>query len=223
MAWPAGARNLLGRHRRRYLLAAGVGVALLAGCQAPSRPAPDPKNGPTSTVRATTTTIPPITYVVKRGDTLSVIAKRFGITLAAIAGANRIADPDKIKDGQVLTIPPAPPPTTTTAPTTTAVPPPSKLAISPSHGHVGTVFNLNLIGAKPTETVTFEIDAPNGRKFTGSQHTVGPDGSVSTVYVTTQTDQPGSYHVVASGNQGTSATAGFGVDPTATPGSSRKP
>ena len=108
------------------------------------------------------------------------MAKRFGITLAALAGANHIANPDTIKQGQILTIPPAPPPTTTTAPPTTAVPSPPRLAVTPPDGPVGTVFNLNLTGARPTENVTF-----------------------------------GKYTIVVTGDQGTTATAAFAVDPTA--------
>jgi tyrosinase len=53
-------------------------------------------------------------YIVRSGDTLSAVAARFRVTLAALVGANaQIADPDRIFPGQVITIPgssPAPGP-----------------------------------------------------------------------------------------------------------------
>lgn len=45
------------------------------------------------------------TYRVKRGDSLSRIAKRFGTTVAAIKALNGIADPPRIRLGQTLRIP----------------------------------------------------------------------------------------------------------------------
>lgn len=45
-------------------------------------------------------------YVVQPGDTLSRIARRFGVTLGALISANpQIADPDLIYPGQVINIP----------------------------------------------------------------------------------------------------------------------
>ena len=52
-------------------------------------------------------------YVVKSGDTLSGIAQKFGVSLAALEAANpQIPDPNKIFPGQVILIPkgPFPPP-----------------------------------------------------------------------------------------------------------------
>jgi len=45
------------------------------------------------------------TYTVKAGDTLYAIAVKFGTTVAAIASANNIANPNQISVGQVLIIP----------------------------------------------------------------------------------------------------------------------
>ena len=45
------------------------------------------------------------TYTIVRGDTLSGIAKRFGTTYQEIARLNGIADPNKIRAGQVIKIP----------------------------------------------------------------------------------------------------------------------
>lgn len=47
----------------------------------------------------------PKTHVVQAGDTLYAIAIRYNTTVAAIAALNKIADPNKIKVGQVLQIP----------------------------------------------------------------------------------------------------------------------
>jgi len=45
------------------------------------------------------------TYTFQSGDTLSKIAKRFGVTVDAMVKANNIANPNLIKPGQVLKIP----------------------------------------------------------------------------------------------------------------------
>lgn len=47
----------------------------------------------------------PRTYTVAPGDTLYAIARRFGTTVGALVAANRIANPNLIYPGQVLTIP----------------------------------------------------------------------------------------------------------------------
>jgi LysM repeat protein len=44
-------------------------------------------------------------YTVRRGDTLSAIARRFGVSVAAITRANRIRDPSRIIVGTRLVIP----------------------------------------------------------------------------------------------------------------------
>lgn len=45
-------------------------------------------------------------YTVQRGDTLSGIARRFGVSLADLLRANpQIDDPDRISPGQVINIP----------------------------------------------------------------------------------------------------------------------
>ena len=103
----------------------------------------------------------------------------------------------KVTQGRVLLIPPAPP---------------VMFVITPSHAGLFAVFNLNLTGAKPTETVLFEIVAPDGRKFIGPPHTATSDGSVSTTYLTTPPEPPGVYKVLAAGNLGTLARANFRID-----------
>lgn len=49
----------------------------------------------------------PTTYVVKKGDTLTSIAKRFGVTTTALAKFNSIKITSKIFVGQKLRIPSA--------------------------------------------------------------------------------------------------------------------
>ena len=63
---------------------------------------------PQTTAPAPTTTGPTVpagTYVVAAGDTLSVIAERFGVSVDAISEANGITDVNSIRPGQELIIP----------------------------------------------------------------------------------------------------------------------
>jgi len=62
-----------------------------------------------------TPTLPPpggvgFPYVVQWGDTVFSIARRFGLPPEAIIRANNLADPNRIRAGQVLIIPTLPPP-----------------------------------------------------------------------------------------------------------------
>jgi LysM repeat protein len=146
----------------------------------------------------TTTTAPSTNYQVKRGDTLGAISRQFGIPIAAIVAANHLASQDQVAEGQVLVIPP---------------PPPVQLAVSPTEGQPGATIQLKLTGARSAETITFEVDNPGGKKFTGPPHTPAADGSVTTNYQTTPQDPAGTYQVMATGSAGTNAHASFQLTP----------
>lgn len=62
----------------------------------------------TPPIGATTTAAPPITYRVTRGDSLSAIAQKFGVSISAIVAANKIRNANAISEGSVLIIRRAP-------------------------------------------------------------------------------------------------------------------
>jgi LysM repeat protein len=73
-------------------------------------PSPAPTLAPTPSPSPTASVTPspsPLVHVVKSGETLSAIALRYGVTVAAIQAANGIKDPNKIVVGQKLVIPKA--------------------------------------------------------------------------------------------------------------------
>ena len=133
---------------------------------------------------------------MQRGDTLTVIARRFRTTVRAITERNQITDPDSLAEGQTLVIPE-----------------PSALALVATLLGAGEAsgFALRLTGAQPGEAVTFTIDNPDGSTYTGTAHVASPDGEVATTYKTSI--GPGVYGVVAEGGRGTNAEIRFHVDP----------
>ncbi|WP_404331860.1 LysM peptidoglycan-binding domain-containing protein [Mesobacillus maritimus] len=60
--------------------------------------------GPTPTVKTQTNT-DSSTYIIKRGDTFTKIAKAFGISVSSIQELNQTIDPTKLKIGQTIKIP----------------------------------------------------------------------------------------------------------------------
>ena len=76
-----------------------------------------PVAGPTAT---------PVIYVLKRGDSLGAVARKYKVTVTALAAANGIRNPNRVTVGLRLVIPSAPVPasaTTVAAPTTTVATP----------------------------------------------------------------------------------------------------
>ena len=61
-------------------------------------------------------------YTIQRGDTLSALSRRFGVSVADLVAANGLADPDHIRYGATLQIP---------APGVAAAPPPPAPAVPP--------------------------------------------------------------------------------------------
>ena len=106
----------------------------------PGRPAPS-------------TTAPPVAYQVQRGDTLTVIARRFRTTIAAITERNQLDDPDNLAEGQTLVIP---------------EPSSVQLVATLLGAGNGSGFALTLTGVQPGEPVAFAIDHPDGSTYTGS-------------------------------------------------------
>ena len=82
-AWPACSRKLG-----------------LSGTPAPIRKAPEAK--PTPSAKKVASTAGGTSVTVEQGDTLSKIAKAHGTTVAALASANGIANPDALSVGDVL-------------------------------------------------------------------------------------------------------------------------
>ena len=115
---------------------------------------------------STTTTPGPITYQVKRGDNLT--APPDSVTPSAL-----VAQPSRewrpVNRGADTEIPRRPP---------------IQLVVTP-HAAPGDAVTFEPDGRSGRETITFEVDAPGGGKFTGPPHTAADDGSVSATYQTT--------------------------------------
>jgi LysM repeat protein len=101
-AAPEGAAGPVGADDGTEPAAAGVQVASEQTIVPPSPTTLAPQTT-TSTVATTLATAG--SYVVQPGDTLSVIAQRFNVSIAALSEANGITDVNTIRPGQELNIP----------------------------------------------------------------------------------------------------------------------
>jgi len=121
--------------RNPNLIYAGSVLIIPTGGTTPPPTQPPGQPPPTSSPGTCTT------YTVVRGDTLSIIARRFGTTIQAIASANNIVNPNLIYAGQQLTIPGGSncgnqPPTQTPPTQTPPTPPPPGNTTFELGGHV---------------------------------------------------------------------------------------
>jgi LysM repeat protein len=88
--------------------ASGIATAAATPSATPAPETSGPTAAPTATpkVRRTPAPTPELrTYVVQEGDTLSIVATRFGTSVSAIQRANGLGNSDVINVGQVLVIP----------------------------------------------------------------------------------------------------------------------
>ncbi len=102
------------------LIIPGTQVIPDAPPPAPETPAPAPTDAPPSQPTPAPAPTDARTHIVQRGESLTVIASRYGTTATAIAVANRLVNPSLIYAGQALLIPgsaTAPAPAPTPAPT----------------------------------------------------------------------------------------------------------
>jgi LysM repeat protein len=177
------------------VVAASALIALVACGQARSDHGKSSSSGttPTATTVAPSTAPAPTPYQVKRGDTLTSIARFFGMSSQTLSAANQLTNQDRLTEGQVLQIPPAPP---------------AAVTVSPPDGISGNTFTFTVTGAKVGEAITFQILGPGGKAFNGSPHKASNDGVVTATYISTG-DDPGTYAVVANGDRGTALRAEY--------------
>jgi LysM repeat protein len=144
--------------RRSSIVALLLALSLTAACGG-TGDAGDPINlvvtpVPTATIPPEALpTLPPVTYTVKPGDTLSGIADLFGVTVDDIVRANNIADPNALQVGQVLIIPgraPTPAPAVTPSGTVTT----TQTPITPTIAITGTAIVGTPTSALPPPDVT---------------------------------------------------------------------
>lgn len=128
----------------------------------------------------------PDLYVVRDGDTLLSIARRFGTTVQALLAANpAIGDPNRIQVGQVLLIPragfrtPTPP---------AGVP---SVSLAPSSGPPGTLVQVLGAGFSPGVPVSILLGPDLGRLTVVATATADVQGRVSATVVIPASAQAG--------------------------------
>lgn len=84
------------------------GVASAPSRPAPAPPAPVVETGPATTVPPRLAIRPSTVHTVRKGETLSALARRYGVSVEELMSANNLSDPNRIHPGQVLKVPPVP-------------------------------------------------------------------------------------------------------------------
>jgi peptidoglycan-N-acetylglucosamine deacetylase len=106
-------------------------------------------------------------YVIASGDTMSGIAKKFGVTMQALLLANNLTDPNLVRVGQKIRVPIAPaaatlppvgvtgtfPLAVTVAPVTQAPPPTTPTTIDDGSSPQTSIVTITVIVTIPRTTV----------------------------------------------------------------------
>lgn len=150
---------------RRLPLLAGMMLGLLAGQTGGSGPA-FPAGGqvwahpvkPPETVPAKSTR-----YTVRTGDNMTRVAKRLGVSVATLAAANGVADPNRLRAGQVLNVPRVGEPEPAAVAALTPLPSPVVVVGGGGRHRVAAGENLARIAARYATTPA-ELAAANGLK-----------------------------------------------------------
>jgi LysM repeat protein len=132
-------------------------------------PATDMADAMTESLPSATPTGEPVVHTVKRGETLSEIAKQYDVKVNAIAEANDLEDPSHIITGQKLTIPEPGqvPPTKTPGAQPTKTPKPQSPTAQPTpKPATKTPTNTTVAPTKAPPTTT-PIPATAEFQFTG--------------------------------------------------------
>ncbi|MCU1358943.1 MAG: hypothetical protein JWN99_232, partial [Ilumatobacteraceae bacterium] len=104
MSQPADRTSRRYRTRMGAMLTVAAAAAIFAACGSDNSHAGDTL--PPIATTTTTTTLPPTTttipdhYVIQAGDSLSAIAKMFGLSTQELAAFNGITNPQHIESGQ---------------------------------------------------------------------------------------------------------------------------
>jgi len=99
--WPIGRALVFA-----MLLLFGVGMSSCGEGDGALTTLPPIRTTTTTSSTTTTTAAPqPRFYVIQRGETLSIIAERFGVTVASIVDLNGITNPDRVEAGVTIEIP----------------------------------------------------------------------------------------------------------------------
>lgn len=135
-----------------------------------TRPAPEPREG--------------TAYTIKRGETLSAIAARHRISWRQLADYNRIVDPDSVRAGQTILIPPGA--TGVSAPTETKTAPAETTRPAPAVAGEGTYVvqagdNLTVIARRHGTTVSAlrQVNELTGDRINVGQTLKLPSGTES--------------------------------------------
>jgi len=170
-------------HAGQKLIIPGKAAPAAAADTAGVIAAPGPEGaggtaGKPATVAAATAA-PETKYTVKSGESLSMIAKHFGLTTGDLAARNNIADPRKIRPGQELIIPAghvaktgakkAKGKASTTTPKDTAAAPSAPAATETAPGPVATAPDAAAPGPEAAPTVNVPIIKIDGASPSASE------------------------------------------------------
>lgn len=157
----------------------------------------------TRTPTATFTPTPAVTYVVQWGDQLLKIARKFGVTLAALKKANNLTS-DTIYVGEILIIP-APAPTSTPKPT---LPPDRAYVVQPGDQllRIARKYGITLAALKSANGLTSDVIVPGQVLYIPT-----PPPPTSTPKATATLSGNNVYYVVKTGDTLTRIAAMYGV------------